>query len=170
MNILKKFNKEKIKEGELVNYRHRKATRGVIFDKDNNIAILEVSNGKYYELPGGGLEENETVEECLIRECKEEIGCDIDIIKYIGDTLEYRKKLKVLNKSHAYIGKVKGEKNKPLIIGNENEYEKKYKILWINIDKAIKLIEKSIKQDNLYDQYTIERDLILLNKAKELIN
>ncbi len=37
-----------------------------------------------WALPGGKLEENETTEECAIREMKEETGLEIKIVKLIG--------------------------------------------------------------------------------------
>ena len=43
---------------------------------------------EYYVIPGGGLEENETLEENVIRELKEEFNVDIEIIKFLG-TEEY---------------------------------------------------------------------------------
>ncbi len=39
---------------------------------------------EYYSLPGGGLEDNETLEENIIREVKEELTLDIKINKYLG--------------------------------------------------------------------------------------
>lgn len=44
----------------------------------------EVKNhqyGDYYTFPGGGLEENETLEEGTKREIKEEFGIDVEVIK-----------------------------------------------------------------------------------------
>ena len=38
---------------------------------------------EYYTFPGGGLEEGETLEQCTIREVKEEFGINIKVIKKI---------------------------------------------------------------------------------------
>lgn len=43
---------------------------------------------EYYVIPGGGLEENETLEENVIRELKEEFNIDIAIVNFLG-TEEY---------------------------------------------------------------------------------
>ena len=43
---------------------------------------------EYYVIPGGGLEESETLEENVIRELKEEFNVDIEIIKFLS-TEEY---------------------------------------------------------------------------------
>lgn len=37
--------------------------------------------GEYYVFPGGGLEENETLEECVKREVLEEFGINVKVIK-----------------------------------------------------------------------------------------
>lgn len=36
---------------------------------------------EYYTFPGGGLEKGETLEECAIREIKEELGINVKIVK-----------------------------------------------------------------------------------------
>lgn len=64
----------------------RTSVRAIIPFKEGLILIHRVreENGQvldYYVFPGGGLEENESFEECLIREIQEEVGIDIKIIK-----------------------------------------------------------------------------------------
>ena len=46
-------------------------------DKEGNI-------DEYYVMPGGGQEGNETLEETVIRELKEEFNVDIKILRYLG--------------------------------------------------------------------------------------
>lgn len=43
---------------------------------------------EYYVIPGGGLEEGETLEENVIRELKKEFNVDIEIVKFLS-TEEY---------------------------------------------------------------------------------
>lgn len=68
-------------------YRSRQAVYALIFSEDNKIAIIK--SGNRYFLPGGGIEEGETQQECLIRECTEEIGYDIEVKEYIGCASQY---------------------------------------------------------------------------------
>ena len=42
-----------------------------------------------YFLPGGGMEDNETKDECLHRELLEELGWAIEIEQYIGNAMRY---------------------------------------------------------------------------------
>lgn len=44
---------------------------------------------EYYAIPGGGLEENETLKENVIREIKEELNIDIEILGYLGHKEDY---------------------------------------------------------------------------------
>lgn len=62
----------------------RESSRCLIF-KDNKVLLIyrERDGEKYYVFPGGKIEENETKEECIIRECKEELGITVKPIKYI---------------------------------------------------------------------------------------
>ncbi len=67
----------------------RVSSRAIIV-KDGKLVVLfrrRIRDGKkieYYSLPGGGLEENETLEENVIREVKEELNIDIKILGYVG--------------------------------------------------------------------------------------
>ena len=48
------------------------------------LKIKDVIVNEYYAIPGGGKEENETIEECVIREIKEEFNLDIEVKEYLG--------------------------------------------------------------------------------------
>jgi len=41
---------------------------------------------EYYTIPGGGVEENETIEEAVFREASEEFGIKVNILKYFGNS------------------------------------------------------------------------------------
>jgi len=70
--------------------------RILVEDKQGRFLFIErVDNGKI-GLPAGGLEENETIETCIIREVKEETGLDLLNVEVIGissspqrETVEY---------------------------------------------------------------------------------
>jgi 8-oxo-dGTP pyrophosphatase MutT (NUDIX family) len=54
---------------------YRVTIRAIIFDERMRVLVIEDEDGRY-ELPGGGWEYNETFEECIRREIKEELGVD----------------------------------------------------------------------------------------------
>ena len=61
-----------------------------IIRKDNKILICQRGAGGstafLWEFPGGKLEPDETLEECLVRECKEELEIDIKVGKIFAET------------------------------------------------------------------------------------
>lgn len=63
-----------------------KVAAGVI-EKDGKILIAKRKSGKCigakWEFPGGKLEDGETLEECLIRELKEELDIEVEIESYL---------------------------------------------------------------------------------------
>lgn len=59
------------------------ASRALIV-KDNKVAILYSKKYNAYITPGGGVEDNESLEEACIREAKEEAGLIVEPIKQIA--------------------------------------------------------------------------------------
>ena len=63
----------------------RPSVRGIII-RDGKIAMMHSLKYDYYKLPGGGIEEGESLEDTLVREVKEESGLVVkkDTIKEYG--------------------------------------------------------------------------------------
>lgn len=62
----------------------RKSCRAIIIENNSLVTMYrERENKVYYTFPGGGMEDNETFEECVIRECKEEFGIDVKPVKQV---------------------------------------------------------------------------------------
>lgn len=65
-----------------MNEQKRTRVRGIIFIDGKMVSMYrELQDRKFYTFPGGGLEGNETEEECVIREVLEEFGLTIKPIK-----------------------------------------------------------------------------------------
>lgn len=117
----------------------RVSARAIIFDDDYFYALFrrKIKDGnvhEYYSIPGGGVEGNETLEDTVKRELKEELNVDIDLFGFLGsletDTC-------IFNYYHAKI--IKGT---PTLGGEEllrNCKENYYKIRKINIKDIEKL-------------------------------
>ena len=75
----------------------RTAARAIIIHENNLLAIkMRDRSGEFYLLPGGGQNHGETLKECLIRECYEEIGVQVRVDQllymreYIGKNHQFR--------------------------------------------------------------------------------
>ena len=120
----------------------------LLYLKDGKI-LSTLSKGKdTYYLPGGKRELNETDEQTLIRECKEELTVDIkeETIKYYGTfkAQAHGKAEDVLVKMTCYMAEFKGE------IKSSSEIQE---IRWLDyndLDK-ISLVDKLIFKD-LYEK------------------
>ncbi|MEI7689704.1 MAG: NUDIX domain-containing protein [Candidatus Saccharibacteria bacterium] len=63
----------------------KRAARTVIVDENGLIALIDVRDGEYYKIPGGGIEAEESERTAARREALEEAGCKINIIRKIGE-------------------------------------------------------------------------------------
>ena len=160
---------EKTKPGRL---RTREAARAVAF-KGNKIAMMHVSNHGYYKLPGGGIERGESIREALVREMLEETGCKIKITSPIGKVIERRThNNNELQTSYCFVAEVV-HVGQPRL--DEGEVEAGYKLEWMAIDEAIKILEKGkpkkeIRLENYLGKFIIKRDLVLLKAAKKILS
>lgn len=57
----------------------------VFITSDESLLLVEQDYGlKYWSLPGGLVEENETIEQAAVREVQEETGLDVHLTRTIG--------------------------------------------------------------------------------------
>jgi ADP-ribose pyrophosphatase YjhB (NUDIX family) len=70
-------------------YRY-KVRVGVILVREDKLLLVRQNNKPFWVFPGGTLEPEEGLEECAVREMKEEINLDIRVRKvlYIADFLQ----------------------------------------------------------------------------------
>lgn len=113
----------------------REAVRAVII-KNGKVALVKSLKENHYKFPGGGIEENESHIDTLIRETKEETGLVIkpNTIKECGLIHEIRKSIYnndiFEQKSYYYFAEVEDKiLNQEL---SENEKELQYVLEWVN--------------------------------------
>ena len=127
----------------------RKTSRAIIIVDDKLLVFFrrKIRDGKivtYYAIPGGHVEENETCEDTVVRELKEEMNIDIKVLNYLG-------KLVVDNQEESYYhceivgGEIKFDGEELERCSDTNYYE----IRWLPISeldtsdiRAVELIKK----------------------------
>ena len=72
-----KYNYDKLNDKDI----NRISQRAKAIIKNNKNEILLSSTNSNYHLPGGHLDENESFDECLVREIEEEVGVKIPLKK-----------------------------------------------------------------------------------------
>lgn len=60
------------------------AASAVVMDEKGRIVLHKRSDNHLWSLPGGAMDLGESIEECIIREVKEETGLDVEVLKCIG--------------------------------------------------------------------------------------
>ncbi|MFL1780385.1 RNA pyrophosphohydrolase [Candidatus Hepatincolaceae symbiont of Richtersius coronifer] len=77
---------------------YRQGVGAVVINKDNKVLMAQrLDNSSAWQMPQGGIEPNETLEEALLRELKEEIGTNN--IKILAKTNLLRYKIELPNNS-----------------------------------------------------------------------
>lgn len=168
MKQLAIINPENVLEKELKKYLTRNAARAIIFDENKLVALLYVSNEKYYKLPGGGIEDLEDFEKALERECLEEIGSSIDIVSELGSIVEYRKIFNLKQTSYCYLAKLKGKKGVSSF--TKEELKKGFKPVWLPYKEALKILSNNIATSFEGKNYIVPRDITFLEEAKKYFN
>lgn len=148
-------------------YLERGASRAVVFDLDNNVALLHSTKSHYHKLPGGGLEKGESVEDALRRELLEEIGCNIKNIRELGIIEEYRNKFELHQTSYCFIADLDGEKGPSNL--TESEMEDAFETVWLSLDDAIKTLKGEVNVDHYEGKFIHRRDLAFLQSAKQAL-
>ena len=131
------------------NPRHRYGARGIVFNKDNKIAVLNKTLKNEYKLVGGGIEEDEDPTKAFKREVLEETGCIVEIIGKLGITEEYKSQTNFKQISNVFVGKVMQD-TKQLSV-TQKEKDEGARLLWETPQRALELITdcfgKLVKSD-----------------------
>jgi 8-oxo-dGTP pyrophosphatase MutT (NUDIX family) len=168
MKTIKILNPENATDEEIAKFKTREAARAIVFDQEGKIGVLYVANEHYHKLSGGGIKKGESILEGLKRECREELGCEIEVYGEVGQVIEYRKMFSLLQTSYVYLARVVGDKGAPNF--TENELEDGFIIIWVTLDEAIELLASDQALGDEGKLYIVPRELALLEEAKNILN
>lgn len=114
----------------------RVGCRGIVL-KDSHMLISHEVKIDYYSIPGGGLEKNETLEECCAREVREETGYIVNPDCHFLTLNEYYEECKYV--SHYFICVIIGKAEQNL---TASEMKRGLIPEWIYPDKMLEIFSK----------------------------
>lgn len=148
----------------------RVAIRAIIM-VNNHILLVQSSRGDF-KFPGGGLEENENHEDCLIREVREETGYIHCIVNAkVGTVIERNMDEYIDNSvfqmiSHYYLCDLATEEKMAQQL-DEYEAELNFTPQWVTLEEAIKQNESLIEK---YEQNGwLKRETFVLKQLKNMM-
>jgi 8-oxo-dGTP pyrophosphatase MutT (NUDIX family) len=132
-------------------YAIRRAARAILLNKDSQIALMHVSSDNYYKLPGGGIDEGESIDNALKRELFEEVGArEIDVILELGRVDSYLDQVRTKSEHVCFVAKTLKPTVEPS--RTEKEVAEGYNTVWVDsIDEAIKLVESGTPSEYGHD-------------------
>lgn len=152
---------------EMKNPTLRKGARGIVIRQDGRIAVFNKSNKNEFKLPGGGIEGEEKPEIAFKREVLEETGCEIEIVKFLGITEEYKSLENFKQISYVFVGKVLNDTK--MLSVTKKEKEEGARLLWETPENALSLIKKCYddlidsKYESVYfTKFIVKRDSKIL--------
>lgn len=159
---------------EFINPRIRYGARGIVFNDNNEIAILYKKNINEYKIIGGGIIEDEEIITAFKREVLEETGCKIEVDSYLGNIKEEKSQANFIQTSYIYTAHVI-EDTKKLNLTQE-EIDEGSELLWLKLDDAINIIKNcedklnlSKSEDIYHNKFIVRRDYIILTYYKNLL-
>ena len=151
---------------------YRPSVRGIILNKNGEVAMIYSLKYHFYKFPGGGMEENETQLETLTREIKEETGMKLipESVKEFGEALKIQggddtgKDTIHIQQNYYYTCNVEDE------IGNQeldaDEKEAEFVLKFVPIDEAIRA-NAAFNGDSAFMKQMAEREKRVLEIMRE---
>ncbi len=145
------------------NARPRLTARAILKNQEGLYALMYAEKYGLYSLPGGGVEENESITDALKRELLEETGCSSDEIKELGYVYENRAHCDYTQYSYYYtvLSKTMPKTNRL----TEAEEANGTKLLWVSFEKLVALISE-FQPKTRQQIYLQARDLAALEAYK----
>ena len=152
-------------------FTHTRITaRGVVLDEEGRIALHLIhrddifGNETYYEIPGGGVDEGETPEQAVIRECKEELGEDIEVLQVLGVVADAYNLIHRKNKNYYFLARKLNQGEKHFVSEGDSLIQK---TVWVSLEEGIALLKK--QSNHGVSALVRARELPILEEAQTVL-
>lgn len=150
----------------------RRAARAVMINGKRQVAVMHFTGTGSYKLPGGGIDDGESVEEALRREVREETGYEIVAIQELGVVEEDRYFCGMHQTSYCFVAEAGRFVGAEL---TEKEAVEGMELVWVDsIEQAIKSVNSG---SVVYEGTSLAglemmklRDVAILRTAKGAIS
>lgn len=143
----------------------RIATRGIVLNGEQ-ILLMYTRRYNDYSLPGGGVDEGETLQDALLRELREDPGAQhISVLAEFGMVDEYRPWYRndinvMFMRSYCYLCQIDGELGTPQL--EDYEHANSMQVQWVNIFDAIAHNKAVMASEAASTGLSIVRETLLL--------
>lgn len=147
MKVLGYLNDDQYPPAEIT---HVRFTARAIIVNDDRFAFLTIRGEDdfgirdHIETIGGGIEEGESAEETIVRECMEEAGIEVSIASFLGVIVDHYHFIHRQTVSYFFLANVIHVQHQT----HRTDMEKTlmHDVLWLSEDDALKMLDMSVEK------------------------